>query len=232
MVVEGIDKFGLIITKYDYTYINKKHKYNPHIFRKKYFGGYKITATSKVAKEYNVLNDISRKNIDAYPEEIVKATGINIPLQILTSSPLYWLDIKADVQNDTGLTEKEVLSVLKEKAYKKTMKNLIIDYDKDNGFESSLVFKSSCKTVKDSLIIYIKIPEIISNRNDDPDYFSNFSEEFLEENANIIRFERRLQSAKDIKKAFHLEHMPFVTLDDIFDSQVNVVAEKVKELFM
>ena len=126
-----------------------------------------------------------------------------------------------------------LISALKELAIKKTSKMEIISgFDKEKGFETSLTLKSTCKTIYDSLAIYPNVKEIRTNKYNDPDYFDNFSPDYLAKNFNRIRFERRLQSSKDIKKAYHLEHLEYVTLRDIFENSADVVSDKVRELFL
>ena len=172
-------------------------------------------------------------NIDSFPAIIERATNIQLNTSTLLNSPLYWLDTCTDINNGTGLSTKDFISILRERAYQKTMKNeIIVGFAKDKGFESSLTVKSSCKTVKDSLAIYAKIPEIKSNKYHEPNYYNNFSDDFLINNADLIRFERRLQSAANIKKAYHLEHLSIVTLNDIFNCDKNVVADKVLDIFL
>ena len=231
---ESIDKFGINVKKGTYIYSRGKTIINPHIHKKWSFdNSLNIMASSKISAEHNSLDGITSNNIHLYPQAIYKATNVNVELSTILNSPLYWLDIKADKNNTTGLSGKDVISILREKSYIKTSKiEIIVGFDKNKGFETSLTLKSTCKTVKDSLAIYLKIPEIKANRHKDNVYFNNFSTDFLEENAELIRFERRLQSARAIKKAFHLKNLKIVTLNDIFNSNCNVVSEKVKEIFL
>lgn len=230
---EKIDKFGIVLPRESYTFNKGNKKYNPHIFASYGKYGCKITVSSRAILEKDELPDISADNIDLYPSIIEQAKNIHIDTNTLLYSPLYWLDICLDVTNDTGLSTKDFISILRERAYQKTMKNeIIVGFDKDKGFECSLTVKSSCKTVKDSLAIYAKIPEIKSNKYHEPNYYNNFSDDFLINNADLVRYERRLQSAAYIKKAYHLEHLPIVTLNDIFNCDKNVVADKVLDIFL
>ena len=95
-----------------------------------------------------------------------------------------------------------------------------------------MLIKSKTKSSNDSMVIYCKIKEIRQNKWNDSDYYANFSEDWLLENENILRFERRLQKSEDIKKAFKLNHLKKVTLLDVFDSDVDVVKEYVKTNLM
>ena len=233
MPKENIDKFGIIIPRGSYTYIREDKEYNPHIYSR--FGKYgcNLTVSSRAVLEKNKLPKISGNNIDLYTSTIERATNIHVDANTLLNSSLYWLDVCVDVINDTGLDNKDFIGILRERAYQKTSKHeVIVGFDKDKGFECSLTIKSSCKTIKDSLAIYSKIPEIKSNMYSQPDYYNNFSPQYMLENAYLIRNERRMQSLSAIKKAYHLEQLSVVTLNDIFACEANVVADKIMDIFL
>lgn len=230
---EKNDKLGIILPRGSYTHHKGSKEYNPHIHVTYTNYGCLLTVSSRVLFEKDKLPEITADNIDSFPSIIERATNIYLSVKDILNAQLYWLDICLDTTNDTGLSTKDFISILREKAYQKTMKNeIIVGFDKDKGFECSLTIKSCCKTVKDSLAIYAKIPEIKSNKYHEPNYYNNFSDDFLINNADLIRFERRLQSAANIKKAYHLEHLPIVTLNDIFNCDKNVVADKVLDIFL
>lgn len=227
-----IDKYGIILPKGSFKRVTNVYNPNPHIKVYWEHGQLHLTATSKVVVIPDTLNHITIDDINKHSEIILNSTGYDIPFEVIMTSPLFWLDMKTDVENTTGFNNKAVYSVLREKAYQKTTRHETPSFDKKHGFENSLLITSSSKTVNDSLEIYNKVDEIKASCWLYPEYYNNFSEEFLRQNANILRFERRLQKAKDIKKAFHLEEQKNVTLSDIFNSNVDVVAEKVRKLFM
>ena len=230
---EKIDKFGILLPRGSYTYLKGHNEYNPHIYVS--YGKYqaKLTASSRALLVKDELPEISVDNIGFYPSIIEQSKNIKINTDTILTAPLFWIDVCTDVLNTTGLQIQDYISILREKAYQKTLKNeIIVGFDKDKGFECSLTIKSSCKTVKDSLAIYDKINEIKANKYHNPDYYNNFSADFLHKNHNLIRFERRLQSANDIKKAYSLEHLSTVTLKDIFTCNNNVVADKTMEIFL
>lgn len=234
MFINEIDKIGIRIQQGNYIYNSYNHNYcnNKHITTKRNFGTLYLTITSKVVKQFNKLGFISSANINDYYEETIKNCSYSFSFETLINSPLYWLDVKKDVCNTTGYSNQDVISVLREKFYLCTTKNETLSFAKDRGFEDSLLIKPTTKSGKDSMVIYCKIKEITQNKWDYPDYYANFSEDWLLENENILRFERRLQRSEDIKKAFKLNQLKKVTLLDIFDSDVDVVKEYVKTNLM
>ncbi len=232
MTKNEIDKFGVIIPRDDFKRISGNYKYNKHLHIKHSYGNLYLTISSKLVTKPDIIPSITPYNIEKYCNEIFNSSGYVISFNTLLNSPLYWLDMKTDCINDTGYSNKDVISILREKTYKNTTKNETPSFGKDKGFETSLLIKSTCKTVKDSLSIYDKIQEIKDTRWLYPDFYSNFSKEFLIKNSNILRFERRLQSSKDIKKAFNLKHLKAVSLIDIFNSNIDVVEQRVQQLYM
>ncbi len=232
MYKNQIDKYGIILQKNSFKKLSNEFKQNPHINTYWSYGHLHVTVTSKTVPIPDKLNFITVEDLQKHQDIIFNSTGYYIPFEVIMSSQLFWLDIKKDVVNATGYSNKDVISVLREKSYKNTTKTETPSFDKNKGFENSVLITSTCKKVKDSICVYEKISEIISTRRSYPDYYKNFSDEFLVRNANILRFERRLQSSKDIKKAFKLEHQEIVTLSDIFNSNADVVNEKVQKLFM
>jgi len=226
-----IDKIGIRVKKNQC----KKFRitsYNPHVYLKEYYDEVLITASSKCVLEYNKLPSITFSNVDKYAEIISQSTGYDLSAEVLLNLPLYWLDMKIDCANTTGFSNTKIISILREKSYKSTNKNETPSYEKNKGYKNSLLIKSTCKTVKESFCVYDKIAEIKANKWKDNKYYNNFSEDFLSEHYNLLRFERRMQSAKDIKKAFNLPNNKIVTLVDIFSSNQNVVSDKINELFM
>jgi hypothetical protein len=138
--------------------------------------------------------------------------------------------MKVDTINDTSLSNNEIISVLRENTYINTTKNETPSFDKNKGFETSLLVKSSTKTVHDSICVYAKYVEMNATKNIYPEYYNNFSEDSFIKISKTLRFERRLQSKKDIIKAFDLGTK--VTLTDIFNSSKNVVADKIQNFYI
>ena len=232
MYKNQIDKYGIILQENSFKRLTKKFEQNPHV--KVYWNHRQlhVTVTSKAVPIPDTLNYVTIEDIQKHSDIIFNSSGYCIPYEEILYSQLFWVDIKKDVENTTGYSNKNVISVLREKSYKNTTKNETPSFDKGKGFENSLVVTSTCKKVKDSICVYEKIPEINNNRWNDPDYYKNFTKDFLIKNTNTLRFERRLQSSRDIKKAFKLENLKVVTLSDIFNSDVDVVSEKVQKIFM
>lgn len=232
MIKNEIDKYGIILPKGSFNRITNNYNHNPHIKLYWEYGQLHLTVTSKAIPIRNTLNHITIEDVKKHSDIILNATGYQIPSEVIMTSPLFWLDIKKDVMNTTGYSNKNVYSVLRERAYKNTTRYETPSFDKQHGFENSILISSSSKTVNDSLIVYNKIDEIRATRWHYPNYYKNFDEGFLFENRNILRFERRLQKSRNIKKAFRLEHLTNITLEDIYNSDVDVVTEKVQKIFM
>ena len=229
MKINEVDKVGGFLNKGDYIY-NKPPmaSYNNHATFKFNKRSLWLEFTSKIYIKKDELTDISFDNIRYYTEELAKKKGIITTADALLNMRVCWLDCKKDVQ---VVNPQEMLSYLRELAYQSTLKNEIITFIKDLGFEQSLVIKSSCKTVKDSLSIYTKVDEMYAHRADDWEYYNNFSQVFFENNKNLLRFERRLQDAKAIKKAMHWDKKEPVRLIDVLEHPHNIVGEKVKQVF-
>ena len=121
-----IDKFGILIPHEKYKYSRTNTTPNKHVFKDFYPGGCRITVSSKVVKNYNDFGKIEVDNILYFPFAIKAATGIEISLETLLNSQLYWLDVKVDAHNQTSLNNQEVLSVLREIAYSKTMMRYLL----------------------------------------------------------------------------------------------------------
>lgn len=228
-LINEIDKISGFLDKGTYNYVKPKQGIcNNHATFKFVRRGVWLTITSKFYTQRDLLPKISKDNINYYVEELAKQKGIITTAETLLNIPIYWLDVKKDVP---VTNPSEMLSYMRELAYQSTSKNEIISFVKDLGFEQSLLIKSSCKTVKDSLCIYTKTDEIYAHRAYDWEYYNNFSSDFLYNNRNLLRFERRLQNAKAIKKAIRWDKKEPVRLIDIFKCPYNIVGEKVKQVF-
>lgn len=192
-------------------------------FRK---NGIWLTVSGKTVATKNSLTGITKENIKFLIRVLQNKLGLTVAESSFLNMQVYCVDLKKDVIVDyddvSGL-----LSYMRELAYKNTTKQEILSYYNQYGFENSVLVKSTCKTIKDSLLIYDKKQEIFKNRKSDFDYFNNFSSDFFKTNQNILRFERRLQKAKNIRKAFHSQS---IRLEDLLNSPYNVLGEKVCEV--
>lgn len=235
---EELDTIGLLIPYkikpnslcYNNPYINLRSiKRNSSFLLK--FG-------SKLLDQNDSLNGYNISNI----EKVVPMLNnhLSLPyftLKTLLNSQVYWVDVKVDVNNTTNVSTEDFMSILRDLATTKTNKLELLEYKKENssfikgiGYNKSLLIKSTCKTVNDSLMIYPKIEEIYSLRHKDPEYYNRFSAEFKMENTNLIRFERRLQNSRNIKKNYGLPKNPLLL--DILTSSRAVVSQRVNELFL
>ena len=228
-LINEVDKISGFLDKGTYNYVKPKQGiYNNHATLKFGRRGVWLTMTSKLHTQKNSLHGIAKDNISYYVEELAEQKGIITTNETLLNMPIYWLDVKKDVP---VTNPPEMLSYMRELAYQSTSKNEVISFVKDLGFEQSLLIKSSCKTVKDSLTIYAKTCEMYAHRKDDIEYYNNFSLGFFVKNSNLLRFERRLQDAKAIRKAMHWDKREPVRLIDVLESPYNIVGEKVKQVF-
>lgn len=228
-MINEVDKISGYLEKDSYKYLKPKYTFlNNHATIKFNKRGVWLTMTSKLYMQRNSLHGIAEDNISHYIEELAKQKGIITTAETLLNMPIYWLDVKKDVP---VTNPSEMLSYMRELAYQSTSKNEIVSFVKDLGFEQSLLIKSSAKTVKDSLMVYTKTDEMYAHRNDDIEYYNNFSSDFFVKNGNLLRFERRLQNAKAIKKAMHWDKKETVRLIDVLKCPYNIVGEKVKQVF-
>lgn len=211
---------------------SKPRKYNKHLEYKTFDNKVKLIFSSKILAKRDDLTGITADNISQIPEIVYKCTPYNVTKEELLSSPVTWLDVKRDILNNTGIKHSDFISILADRASYRTNKDEVITFDKKSGVNDSLVIRSTCKTVYDSFCIYPKIAELRACKRKDPEYFGLFSDDFLFVNANLVRFERRLQNSKTIKKVFGLQHLKAVTLFDIFNSDKDVVAERVEHYFL
>lgn len=185
--------------------------------------------TGKVLKNANTLELIGSDNIYLVSETIEDTTGVRIELDVLLSSRLTQVDVTEDLYFEKEKLS-DYISTFREMANKSTYKSLINSFRNDLGFENSILIRSSCKTVKDSLTVYKKFDEMYSKRKKDNGYYNSFSAEFLEECKKILRFERRIIGKRQISRALHLPARADVNLNAVFNSEHNLVKEKIFEL--
>ena len=227
-----VDKFTGFIP--DGSYVMKGfNRFDKHVTVKRGYcldqHGVWLTCSGREVAEFNSLEALNMRKVPLLAGNLAKSKGLIVTAETLLGMEVACIDCKIDVP----VSDKPaMLSFLRELAYQNTSKTEVISYYNQLGFENSILIKPSCKTVKDSLLVYDKVDEIIANKRDDEDYYNNFSRKFLNDNAHLLRFERRLQKSKWVKKAFHLEEKHgMATLKEILESPYNVVGEKVLEVF-
>ncbi len=226
-----IDKFTGFLPEGRYTL--KGYRYDKHATVKigHYCGecGVWVTCSGREVAEYDSLEAIIMDKMPNLVERLAENKGLIVTADTLLDMAVACIDCKIDV----AVSDKPaMLSFLRELAYQNTSKTEVISYYNQLGFENSILIKPSCKTVKDSLLVYSKVDEIIANKTENEDYYNNFSRKFLNDNAHLLRFERRLQKSKWVKRAFHLEDKHgMATLRDVLESPYNVVGEKVRQVF-
>lgn len=214
----NVDRF-IPTTKYDHvhTWIDRRNR------------DLRLRVGAKVLMSPDDVGSIlSINDIEHLSPIIKKCTGIEISPQVILNSRLTSVDIKKDVHFNKPLPQ--VVSALREICCVSTTKQEILTYYNDVGFDNSLLIKSTCKSVKDSLCIYNKWYEMWLKRNNDCGYYSSLSNELKEKYKNVLRFERRIQWAKALRKALNIQQGEKITLQHIFDYPYDIVGEKVKKM--
>lgn len=175
------------------------------------------------------LGAINKDNYLKMLEKFDKIFGIKIaPYDFLYNSQILALDVKKDITVERQLAE--YISALNETFLANTRKNQILIFEKDLGIKESLLIKPSTITTKTSLSIYSKYRELIARRHDNPEYFNQFTPDFLESCTKILRFECRFSKFEEIRKAFNLPEDCNIHPNDILYSNVNVVYNYLNEL--
>ena len=188
-----------------------------------------FTVSGKFMSSRNNLGAINKDNYLKMLEKIDKIFGIKIaPYDFLYNSQILALDVKIDITVERQLAE--YISTLNETFLASTRKNQILIFEKDLGVKEGLLIKPSTITTKTSLSIYSKYRELIARRHDNPEYFNQFTPDFLESCKKILRFECRFSRFKDIRKAFNLPEDCNIHPNDILYSNVNVIYNHLNEL--
>ncbi len=189
-----------------------------------------LRVSAKVLKTPDEAGSIlSVTDVERLVPIIKSHTGVCLTADCLCNARLTRVDIKKDIHFKTDKL-KHVISSFREMCCISTNKNEILTYCNDVGYENSLVIKSTFKTVKDSICIYDKLYEMWLKRHNDKGYYYSFSDNFKEDYKDVIRFERRLQWAKALRKALHISQRETVTLLHVFNCPYDLVAEKVESL--
>ena len=188
-----------------------------------------LTLSGKITSNQYSLGGITKENYYQIPEILFSKFGLLIDKNVLLNKvKVLAVDVKKDIflENPPHL----YISALNEaiKPYTRKVQTLI--FEKDLGYEDSILVKPTTKTTKQSLSIYSKYKEIFIRRHSQLEYFEQFSEDFLESCKNILRIESRLNSFKEIRSAFHIERKGEVYLRDILFSDVNVLYEYLHKL--
>jgi len=188
-----------------------------------------LRVSAKVLKTKDDIGSILNiSDIEKLLPIIKEFTGIKISTDALLNSKLTRVDIKKDIHFEDALHD--VISSLREIFSSCTTKNEVLTYYNKVGYNNSLLIKSTFKTVKDSLCIYKKLNEMYLKRNNDNGYYYSFSDEFIQSYKNVLRFERKIQWVKALRKALHVSNDEKVTLKHIFDCTFDLLGEKVNSL--
>ena len=232
MAINNIDTFVIRAEKGTYNAerlipTSKFDHINAWIDRKN--GDLRLRVGAKVLKTPDDLGSIiSTDDVAKLPPIINAATGVEISTKALINSSLTIADIKKDIEFDEPLPY--VVSALREMASISTSKNEILTYYNDIGYDNSLLIKSTYKTIKDSLCIYNKFNEMYSKRNCDGGYYYSLSDELKKKYKNVLRFERRIQWAKALRKALNVPKGEKVTLQHVLECPYDLVGDKVNSL--
>lgn len=188
-----------------------------------------FTVSGKFMSSRNNLGAINKNNYLKMLEKIDKIFGIKIaPYDFLYNSQILALDVKKDIRLEQETSD--YISALNETIIPNTRKNQILIFEKDLGIKESLLIKPSTITTKTSLSIYSKYRELIARRHDNPEYFNQFTPDFLESCKKLLRFECRFSKFEEIRKAFNLPETCNIHPKDILFSNINVVYNYLNEL--
>lgn len=190
-----------------------------------------VEFSGKTVATSTYLGGVTMANVNILPAIIKRKTGVSVSLDVLLNSRVTTVDVKHDMQLPHPIIVDNYISLLREMAFQSTGKTECISYDKKCGFDHSILIKPTTKTTYDSLAIYNKYTEILDKRRNDGGYFKSFDTEFLERTVkHVIRFERRIRRARELRRAFHLKKNETVTLYKILNCKFDVVGEKVNKI--
>jgi hypothetical protein len=181
--------------------------------------GLKLEISGKMFATFENLGSITYNNAPYITDKIYQLSNIKINNNyLLNNAPMYRIDIKKDVLVKDNPTY--YISEIRNRVKNKTNKFDIYRFG-DLTYEKGLVILP--KAVKNyRFSIYLKQNEIKKSRNNE--YRKIFSEDFLDELKNIIRFELQVKKYADMRKFLNLKvNVP--TLLPILESDKNTIAD-------
>lgn len=189
-----------------------------------------IIFSGKIFAKPWFLGGLYEDNIEELQAYIRANINIDIPIDVLLDSRISTVDIKQDMLFPHTSILEFYISRMREMVSPQTRKAEGITFKSSIGFDSSIVIRSTCKSVRDTLSIYIKLNEIYANRQKDCGYYESLDDEFVDSIVrNIIRFERRISDAKHLREWLGLDNGETVCLRKIFECPFNIIQAKVEQ---
>ena len=227
--MNNFDKINLPKNSYTKFCIAKNFSTLGVDWKEKTSGEVVLTLSGKVMSNSFSLGSITVQNYTQLLKNLYENAYLDIKEDdFLNNSTVYIVDVKKDIQVEKDTSD--YISKLREVFYASTRKIEVPIFINKLGFAESLLLKPVVKTLKDSFSIYSKYAELQATKNKYPNYYQQFDVSFLNDCKQIIRFERRLQSFKAIRDAFHIKRNGAVCVKDILFSEVDVVKEKLMQL--
>lgn len=181
-----------------------------------------LDVSGKITADKGILGLIHKNNIEQVFEKVENTGILRFNGSPVEASQVLYLDVTKDVEVENPL---ETLTAIELLATQRKHKNKILPFK-----NSGLIIKPHAKSVSDSLAIYLKYKEIISNKSPKNQlYIEKIGAETVEKIKNTVRLERHLGTFKDIRKAFKTDTEK-IKLDEILYSKENPVKDKFCEI--
>ncbi len=181
-----------------------------------------LDVSGKITAFKGNLGLIHKNNIEQVFEKVEDSGILRFNGSPVDDSQVLYLDVTKDVEVENPL---ETLTAIELFATQRKHKNKILPFK-----NSGLIIKPHAKSVSDSLAIYLKYKEIISNKSPKNQlYIEKIGAEAVEKIKNTVRLERHLGTFKDIRKAFKIDTEK-IRLDEILYSKGNPVKDKFCEI--
>lgn len=181
-----------------------------------------LDVSGKITADKGYLGLIHKNNVKEVFEKIDDTGILRFNGSPVDDSQVLYLDVTKDVEVENPL---ETLTAIELFATQRKHKNKILPFK-----NSGLIIKPHAKSVSDSLAIYLKYKEIISNKSPKNQlYIEKIGAEAVEKIKNTVRLERHLGTFKDIRKAFKIDTEK-IRLDEILYSKGNPVKDKFCEI--
>lgn len=227
----NLDKLKIKIFPEHYQY-SEKHKKSSAIGANFFINSTKeliITISGKFMSNPYSLGYINKENFTQMLDKIYMKFGISITPDIfLNKAIVLSVDVTKDIKVEKSTSN--YISTLNEIISPNTRKKQILIFEKDLGYKESILVKPMTITTKTSFSAYSKYRELVARRNENPDYFNQFSPDFLESCKKLLRFECRFTKFKEIRKAFNLAEGSEIHPKDILFSDINIIYNNLNEL--
>lgn len=127
-----------------------------------------ITFSGKIFANPWFLGGLHEGNIEELQAYIKENINIDIPIDVLLDSRISSVDIKQDIFFPESSILELNISRMKNMVSPQTRKAEGVTFKSSIGFDSSIVIRSTCKSISDTLTAYIKLNEIhLTGKNGD-----------------------------------------------------------------